>query len=378
MLQTIQPQETLKSLRLRVKQLYPAYTQKILTTFKRPQLLQIVNKDCNSVAKLAWANNSCYMDSLFIALFHTQSPYLDHVMLEANAPGSPIVGDIQVLLRQKASQVLNGVKNTCSNIRKLFQKLDKQTKGIEHLNWVNDQLEPFDVFKVLIRIFQVPDILKYKYESFGVGKKETGEGKGEGKGEGEGKGDGEGNGKGKALITSEERTGPVTWVIDSDIVNTFEGAGKPLILKEYLKKFKSVTSFDEKNKWNPDPKNHPNGFTKKVVVTKVLSTPFMYVHVDRNYLGTKLYVPVVPPEKIKHISSLLPIYLSAVIVHLGSAHGGHYKCAFICKGVWYMYNDMNHSIKVKNNSKPNERIGTYADMIADDEIMKNAVDFIYM
>jgi hypothetical protein len=338
---------TLVAMRAELKSIRPELTHTYLKKMSRESLAIQLAIECKQVGKLQNVANSCYMDSLFVALFSTNSDFINKNVLDAHISHkdvrlSSIAEKVKTAMNQVAVKVREGHSQTCTNLRRLFQNFDKvyrENNKFENVNWTTAQQEPMDVMKCIHRIFSIPDQVKYSYESWGN----------------------------KTLITKEDRITSFTDVIVR--VTPFDFPNNaPILLKDYMKTVKECTTFE-----NPaDYFKGPNGklYKKKCTVIKYLSAPFMYVHVDRNFAGEKCRNPVIPPKKIKLLKDPHPIYLNGLIIHHGGASGGHYTACFVCKGVWYHFDDL----------RPNHKavIGTFEDLLKRSDILNKSVDFIYM
>ena len=73
---------TKKDLIVSVKKLYPYYNN--LESLKKDDLLKIIDKSCNNIP-IYNERNSCYLDSLMVALFHDNNPYVKNMFLESPA-----------------------------------------------------------------------------------------------------------------------------------------------------------------------------------------------------------------------------------------------------------------------------------------------------
>lgn len=160
----------------KVKLLYPYITN--IHKYKRAELCNLLAKNCESLGGLINKSNSCYLDSILIALFHNINPYIYDEILKKpvhfnNDELQNIAREIQKLLRTVYNSISKGVKGFCVRLRNSFEKFDKiyskvYNVRLEDIDWKSEQLEPKDVINILIKIFKIPDDCYYKIQTYGI------------------------------------------------------------------------------------------------------------------------------------------------------------------------------------------------------------------
>ena len=70
------------------------------------------------------------------------------------------------------------------------------------------------------------------------------------------------------------------------------------------------------------------------------------------------------------MSSGKELKLNSMIIHWGTAEGGHYICLYKCRHQWYLFDDMSHK---------SEHIGTLDKVIRYNNgiFLKNCTDLVY-
>ena len=104
-----------------------------------------------------------------------------------------------------------------------------------------------------------------------------------------------------------------------------------------------------------DPENYYQGVYKRVVrVSKIVDTPYLIIYAHRLRLDSTSVInkKIIPSRSIQIGDNSLK--LSAIVIHQGTAYGGHYTAYLKIKKKWYYYNDLGPSI---------ELIGGYKDLI---------------
>jgi ubiquitin C-terminal hydrolase len=307
---------SVQDLKTKVKLLYPYMTN--IHKMKREELCQLLGKDCKVLGGLVNKNNSCYLDSILIGLFHAHNPYIRKVIFD-----TPVHHDdtklqeeatkIQKLLRGVYGTINRGNRGACSHLRLAFQNFDKRysevVAHVEHLDWKNSQLEPADVVKQLIRVFNIPNDCKYIIQNYTKVKR-------------------------KKVLVNEETVS--TTFADPIITPDILYGKKYVDLREYIPNEISHVKFDEDNKWKPIPGVE---YDNKISIKKYIKAPLLSIHIQRVFGDSKLKTPVIPAMTIKLKGSTL--HLRSILVHEGSSTNyGHYVAYILCQKKWYLYNDL--------------------------------------
>lgn len=336
-------------LRQQVQHLYPYLTK--LNNVKRQELCDILSRNCDTLGGLTNKVNSCYIDSILMALFHNHNPYLKENVINkqvkfTNSGLQDTAVTIQDMLSKINDAIVQGKRGACSRLRAAFQQFDRiysnEIAGIEQLDWKNSQLEPADVIKALIRVFNIPNDCRYRFQTYGV------------------------KGRKKYLITNETRE---TTFADALISADSLYEQSKISMKQFIPIEKTVTEFDTENLWKP---NENMEFSKKLVIKTYIKAPIFVVHVSRVFGNEKLTTPIVPEVSLKLKDNKHILHLRSIIVHHGnSPDSGHYTCYLLCQNTWFHYNDINFTGL--------EEVGDLKKVLKHDGgfVLRNAVNFIY-
>jgi hypothetical protein len=346
------------------KTLYPYYTR--LNSMSKRDLCTISHTDCfNKSFALANKNNSCYLDSIIVGLFHNQNNHVKQIFLNSPVKAyntsrvtSGIADAIQIELRHIAAELavndpLHKHNNTkyCTNLRRLFQSYQRAYSNnvfkMEDFDWKYSQAEPFDFVRFMQVMFEIPtDVIRVRHQLWGT------------------------NSVKRTVILkhldsiSDNTLEPgFVFIVDledligADVVNL----GKMLPMR------RSDTFLGEDNMWNP---TENQSYKRKIEKTTYLEGKLLMVHVNRMAFQEKLDASIIAPLKIKMRHEKTPLYLRSMIIHHGDYSGGHYTCLYECNGVWYHYDDMEPRPK---------RIGSFAQVEAYKQAyyLRNCTDLIY-
>jgi len=350
-----------KELIIEIKKLYPYY--KNLQKMKIAELKELYEKDCDNFT-LKNERNSCYMDALFVALFHDKNKYIYNLFLNS---------DLKTFVNERLNVLATGIKKeleniysrlfdvaskknlTCTNIRKLFHDFFKINYPNRRMEWKRDQLEPLDVISILDDIIIFKKNMKINTKIYGTNK------------------------KGKSIVLSK-----LKMISDKNTTtNNFSSAipidtllsNDKVYLKNLYPKVINDVKFDEENLWKPYSKNSKEVYGRKIEKVTYLSSKLLFITVNRIFkMGSqdaeKIDSKVIPALKLKLRENADNLYLKSIIIHHGYAGGGHYTTLFNCKGKWYEYDDMKSSIDL---------IGNFEDMCEhnDNYYLKNCTNIIY-
>ena len=340
---------SVQELKIKIKLLYPYLTN--VNTMKRQELCDLLSKDCPRLGGLVNKTNSCYLDSVLIGLFHTINPYIKKLLFDKklNYDDNELQENaikIQKMLRGVYSAISKGNKGACSLLRQSMQKFDKRysriVAGVEHLDWKTSQLEPGDVIKMLIRVFDIPDDCEYILKNYTLINK-------------------------KKVLVNEEKY-KATFA-DPNITPDMLYEKKHLDLRKFIPEEVSKVEFDDMNKWKPRPGVE---YKHKITHKTYTKAPMLSVHISRVFGDIKLKTPIIPPLTIKLKENKQPLHLRSILVHHGdSPEYGHYICYIRCQKYWYKYDDLGF--------EKLEFIGTNMKLFKMNNfyVLKNAVDLIY-
>jgi hypothetical protein len=112
-------------------------------------------------------------------------------------------------------------------------------------------------------------------------------------------------------------------------------------------------------------------YMRRRLVKRMEESLYMVFNIHRNHFymrgnrmaQRKLRTQIVPVQRIRNLT------LHAIVVHEGSDSGGHYTAYIKCKGVWFYYDDLPNTIR---------RVGTYDQMMnANPSVKTNGVQYFY-
>jgi ubiquitin C-terminal hydrolase len=333
-----------KDLAHQVRSLLPYLTD--VNAFKKAQLQAILAKDCSNLqVSLSNINNSCYLDSIIVAILKGDAKhiFLDAEINKYKGMSSKIAEDIKKELTYLSSS--NNKKLYCTDLRKLLQRYQdeyhKHVFKIERIDWIRSQSEPLDFMRFMNIIFKIPDLLKVQRESWGS----TGK---------------------KVPLSKMTRVGGVK-TTQTNFTTLLDLIGHTEInISDYYPKHIEHTEFDKDNEWRPSPVKE--AFTRRTERTTYLSTPFLHIHLNRLTYAGKLDTTVIPRLKMKLKENRKNIYLRSMIVHHGKGDGGHYTCIYECSGLWYHYDDLRKNIQL---------VGSFEDLLDQKKYLKNSTDLFY-
>jgi ubiquitin C-terminal hydrolase len=333
-----------KELAEKVRSLMPYLTD--VNAFKAKALEDILNKDCvNMRASLVNKNNSCYIDSIIVAIFQGDAK---HIFLDAdiNSHGIKSASNIKVELNNISNSLGKTPNMFCTNLRALLQtyqdEYHRKVSKVERIDWIKSQSEPLDFMRLLYIIFKIPDSLKLERESWGT------------------------NVSNKHVpLPKMTKVGVKT--IKTNFTTLVDLIGhKEINISDYYPKHLQHTEFDKENEWRPSPSK--GAFLRRSERITYLSTPFLHIHLNRLYYDGKMDTVVIPRLKMKLKENKKNIYLRSMILHHGGASGGHYTCLYECNGQWYHYDDTRTNISL---------VGDFDTLITQNKYLRNSTDMFY-
>ena len=292
-------------------------------------------------------HNSCYIDTAIFSLFHDpRITWVKQVFFKKDLPfaeSNPKLHELCQQVRTTLRSIYQGLHNknihtrpmTCSRLRQYFATFDNLSnpkhdprKG-ENMKWLTKQQEPTDVANILMRIFDIqPDV------------------------------------KTRVVSKTMKRTDKLFFnspFIDVGVLK----ANKLVHMRDFVPK-------------NVDTFTLEDG-TKYTKVTRVIQSRLLVVNVVRNFLDVeKVTTPVIPEEELRVCAVRQGekckkiLRCVSIMIHHGSAKGGHYTCVFKHHkdGCWYHYNDL---------SEGYEHIGDFMDVLRwkNGIVPKNLVNCVY-
>ena len=278
---------------------------------------------CPTTTNMKNENNSCYLDTILFAMMHDPTSPTCRFLCKLKPQKDTLTTQ---LVQKELNKVATSFKEnqpqpSLAPLRQLLQKIQTSPNA---LNWTRAQAEPLDFILLLQDVFKVRNCIKFKEEV---------------------------RAEGNQLVNSRLVRSPFLDLVDASVKK---------LHTIYPKRVIKMT-FDKEALWRKKYK------LRKETRTLVSCSKFLMVHVNRLLDGvSKSTEPVTPMSKIT-MANGTTIYLRSILVHHGSARGGHYTCVYKCKrmGKWYEFDDMKKGVhKQVDNYK-----STYN--------LENATDFIY-
>ena len=293
------------------------------------------------LAMLKNQSNSCFIDSVLIALMHIKKEdnpilkdILDSANLYTNVKNRLTLAKYGDSIKNELLSIYNKIhtdsKDTiyiCGSIRSLFDKFDRQytkqiNENLEEIEWLTSQQEPADFIRILDRIFNI--------HKNTVAQNTT--------------------------VIEEAVPNSPQKVMFNDII--IEAKNTTINISDFI----PVTTNEFIN----------NITHKKTITTRTyLESTGLFVNIMRGYKGTrgeaKSTAHVITPETIKLANNKV-LNLVSIIVHHGRSIGsGHYTCLIKHANAWYKFDDL------KDNY---EYIGTFKNI--SENVFKNQVALIYI
>jgi virulence-associated protein VapD len=321
------------------------------------QELSVMLRNCEDLGGLAWKDNSCYMDSILVALFHLPDSYFINTFIQKapkhkNKELNAIALEIKRVLRGAVYVIQKKHIAYCMSLRTLMKQFDAMYQRvydvrIEEVEWMHTQLEPSDVIRAFLRIFDVPNDCEYKFSYFGIKRGGTNK---------------------RHVSDGTRQTNFADVQIEAD--ELLKQANNVLDISDYLPIMETRDIFEDDELWKPEPNKE---YGTRVVRKTYTKAPALYVHIGRNFGGEKLKTLIHPVKKLKLRGNDRPLYLRSILIHHGDdADHGHYTCYLHCKDDWYHYNDMGfkqHKLtgKLETVLKENDKY-----------VMRNLVGLVYV
>jgi hypothetical protein len=324
------------------KILNPKTNRCVLKTGKMGKLLLINN--CKNIF-IKWSNNSCYIDSLLVALFNKKSKKIEELIFksEINNHGFDKLNIIGLKIREEllkiykiiTNQLILTSKYNCTDLRGLLEKyytflIKKNIIGSiidKNDNWLYSQLDIYDFFELLLQIFKINDkTLKIR--------------------------------DGNNIIYSNLKS-----LIPSDFIYNKSELKIKDIYPKYIQKYK----LDKKNAYIDKNGVRQSYFIKKY---EILKGDILFISIYRNTGGiTKNDIKIIPCDLMKLKENTFNLHLSSILIHYGSkTNNGHYITLYKCNDMWYEYNDLEKNILF---------IGKLRNIIKNSEYTKNIIGLIY-
>lgn len=341
---------TVAVLRQRVAEAFPQMTG--LARYKKAELVALLQRadHCmdDSVAGVHLDNdmNSCYLDSILVALFHDRGSAVAKTLMAA--PVAAKGGELQVLAEDIKVAIAAAIEGdsgkTCTRLRGLLARYQRAAK-LPPMNWTHEQAEPMDFMAIFNHMFKVRHQVIAEVDAWGLnalGKKVT-----------------------LARKYHEARRERRNFV---DVVglDVLLGAGSEDVrVKELYPRRRTDTQFEVGDEWRAGGK----AWRRRIEKTTLVKAPYLVIHISRLMPGEKLKTRVIPEPKIKMVENDRSLYLRSAVIHWGGAGGGHYTCVYECGGVWYEFDDL------QDNKR--RRIGDWDALLKRAKFWEGVTDLIY-
>lgn len=310
-----------------IKKMYPYYVN--LDKYKVDNLKTIYNFDCKSI-NLNYNNNSCYMDSLIVALFNSYNPIVEKILLNSHLNERENKKDDKLIrygetIREELKSIYTNIINGTSNnnnrtrLRKLLQKYynrykSKINKKYSEIEFTYSQNDVGEILNFLNIIFDFPHVLKFSANG------------------------------------NLERRG--FFDINNDI-NFF--TDDDIYIKNYYPKYTNVVELPDEEDIRIDKYEY-------------LSSPMLFIQINRILDMEKKDNIIIPELKLKLKENTL--YLNSIIIHYGDDYNhGHYICLYECKGIWYEFDDMRGY---------SSKIGSFKDILTNEDYTRNIIGLFYI
>ena len=309
-----------------IKKIYPYYED--LEKLNTKSLKEIYNFNCETI-NLKYNVNSCYMDSLFVALFNSKNPLIKELILNSKLHnyknskldeyGQQIREQLKLLYKNITKPPTEIGNNKCTALRSILQRYqDKYKQDINPLfqgsEWTSEQNDFSDLLNMLQVIFDIPFNMNY------------------------------------SLNGRIEKKSFFDFNNDIDLFTSKD----TIKIKDYYPSYIKRMDLDG---------------TGNIRIEKIeyISAPLLLIKINRIIQGVgKILKPVIPELKIKLQKNNL--YLNSIIIHYGDENSGHYICLFECKGQWYEFDDLRGYSKL---------IGPFNKVLSNDNYLNNIVGLLY-
>lgn len=291
---------------------------------------------------LNWEQNSCYIDSLFVALFHNKSKFIEKEILNAplnnyNNDKLDKLGELIRLELIRIYKLIAGLtnhftENNCSMLRKYLNKYYKELISINpnvkiigrNDNWTSSQNDPFDIFELLTYIFKFKNTTK--------------------------------------LVIGNNQPN-YTNIINSVSVDSI--FTDKLYIKSIYPHYETTYQLDRSNYYIDKHGNKVSSYKTKI---EILKAPMIFIRIPRNMVDFKIETPVIPTASLKLAENENLLYLNSIIIHYGDNNSGHYISLIKKDDYWYEYDDLSPKLK---------KIGNLENIIKKENYVSNIVGLIY-
>ena len=356
-----------------------------------------IDKCNNKFIGLAYKDNSCYIDTLFVALFHEKNNDI-YEMFTTNIQNNKLNIQNKEIKNEQLVELANTIKTQlkviidkiqngteifyCTDIRNSLEKFRTTYLNIygnnnaifKDIKFTNSQAEPMQLLQFLDILFKISKNIKiittltnYYYFDNKLYNDYYGD----------------------KTITMNNTKQIIDKFFNSyeqnelgiidDTTNSINSNFAPIIIQylnitknlNYNNDYIDINIYKRENSVMKPYKNTTRVFNIKISkeVISEINSPFFFISINRIYYGIPTKnTDLIKPNEILNISNQT-FYLRSIIVHNGENYtSGHYICLIKCDNLWYKYNDT-------NNGQSLELQGTYDKL--HEYYFKNCTNFIY-
>jgi len=285
----------------------------------------LIDEDNNNNINIKNINNSCYLDSLLVGLFHFKNKEIYDIFFNSkmNDYGNKELNKLGILIKKELLNIyvfiLNKKENEeikyCSQFRKLLQKYYNIYSDIfpkekilfnSRDNWTHKQLDIFELLNFLSIIFDF---------------------------------------KSKRMTKIIEGTNKYysNFIIEIPVYELLNK--KRMDISEIYPLKRERYELDENNKYINSKGEIVSYYNKEKEYIKTSS--FIYFQIYRN-MGSeeKIKTSIKYPMEIRIKENSKKLKIKSLIIHIGeSVNSGHYITIINRKGRWYKYNDMEERMR---------------------------------
>jgi len=274
---------------------------------------------------LKYTGNSCYQDSVLLALLARPNTFITENLLEKEISYDPHRSIVCHKSRRKDLEYRKAVQNELVAITESI----RGKKDIDYCSNLRSLLKKCPTFQEFHKTGtqDAGEFVSYLFELFKVEGVTVSR---------------------KSVVTNDLSPSPKIFLkVSQEIIHASPIiAVSPFMIKDQdtviLSSFLDQTDdtvFDEENLYRKNGRTYKRRI-ENMMVTKA---DFLIFNVQRTYISregrtVRIYTEIVPDKKLT-VQHKLTLY--AIIVH----RNVHYTCYIRCTGKWYYYNDMENSIK---------------------------------
>lgn len=301
---------------------------------------QLINATQCEQINLKWNKNSCYIDSLIVGLFYGNDnnyilnapirDYGDDKLMSIGKQIRETLGILNSVINNKTNIDGRKVMNILRTYMNSYYKHYNKTKGNiyiigQHDNWINSQIDVFELFELLQVIFKIRPTLYMK-----------------------------------------EGTSNILTTFDYMIPNDLLLDKKEVKISDIIPVHTITYHLDEDNALI-NKHGHKQYVYKKR--TKLLKGDKLFIKIYRNTGIDKLNTQIKVARYLKLHANITKLQIRSIIIHYGTKDGGHYICLIRCRDKWYEFDDMQDNLIY---------IGTLNDINKNKRYKENIVGLLYV